>query len=80
MIASLSSERPGVVFIDFAFALFNRRRDDAPLLQLNYFLEKCVHWSFGGRKVEVKEIHSYYGLTGIGIPGSKSNLCTRSQA
>jgi tRNA A-37 threonylcarbamoyl transferase component Bud32 len=36
IISSPDSDRPSVVFIDFAHALFNRRRDDPPLLQLNY--------------------------------------------
>jgi hypothetical protein len=42
MIGSPDSDRPGVVFIDFAHALFNRRRDDPPLLQLDHFLGEYV--------------------------------------
>ena len=42
IITSPDSDRPGVVFIDFAHALFNRRRDDLPLLQLNDFLGEYV--------------------------------------
>ncbi|KAF9883089.1 hypothetical protein FE257_004097 [Aspergillus nanangensis] len=42
IITSPGSDRPGVVFIDFAHALFNRRRDDPPASQLNYYLGEYV--------------------------------------
>ncbi|KAJ5138249.1 uncharacterized protein N7515_003097 [Penicillium bovifimosum] len=42
MIGSPDSDRPGVVIIDFAHALFNRRRDDPPLLQLDQVLGEYI--------------------------------------
>jgi hypothetical protein len=80
MIASPDSDRPGVVSIDFDHALFNSRRDDRPLLQLNYCLGESFRRSLGGRKAEAKKIHFQDGLIGIGIPGLKTNLRIRSQA
>jgi hypothetical protein len=36
------SNRLGIEFIDFAHALFNRRRDDPAALELNYFLGEYI--------------------------------------
>ncbi|KAL4888050.1 hypothetical protein BDV59DRAFT_189430 [Aspergillus ambiguus] len=56
IISSPGSDRPSVVFIDFAHALFNRRRDDPPALRLNYFLGEYIspilRWKEIGGKVE----------------------------
>jgi hypothetical protein len=40
--SSPGSDRPSIVFIDFAHALFNRRRDDPAALELNYFLGEYI--------------------------------------
>ena len=74
IISSPDSDKPSVVCIDFAHALFNRGRDDPPLLQLNYFLGEYVSPSFGGRKSEAKEIQFQDGLIGIGAL-ARSRIC-----
>lgn len=60
IISSPDSDRPGVVFIDFAHALFNRRRDDPPLLQLNYFLGEYISPVLRWKKIRGK-VDSFLG-------------------
>lgn len=39
---SLDSDRLGIVFVDFAHALLNRRRDDPAALELNYLIGEYI--------------------------------------